>query len=286
MERPTSSPDTNLPVVILTGHVAMKVRLRAAIEPFAPVVAVSSESDLLAHLCQPVRLIVIHGVAPFADARLPARARGATRAPHVPIIVLAASREPAWAPRQPLIASGQVDDVIHTDTERVDALVAAWSLHSDRCRRKVEALRLAHDSTPAPLHQFLEELLLNDSADLSVAAWAASKPDGSRFALRRVLAREGVKPRVLVNVAQMLNFVARVLLSSRGRLTGRLAAFHDARSAQRLLARTMGMTPDDVTVLARQEGPDAVRDRAKRAVVEMLRGTPGEGDAGPQATTE
>lgn len=274
------SPDARLPVVILTDHVAMKVRLRAAIEPFAPADVVSSEADLLAHLNQPVRLIVIHGVAPFADARLPVRARGATREPHAPIIVLATSKEPAWVPRQQLIASGQVDDVIHTDTERMDALVAAWSLHSDRCRRKVEALRLAHDSTPAPLHHFLEELLLNDSADLSVAAWAASKPDASRFALRRTLAREGVQPRALVNVALVLNFVARVLQRSRGRLTGHLAAFHDARSARRLLARTMGMTPDDVTALARRQGADAVRDRAKRAVGEMLRGTPGEKDVG------
>ncbi len=192
-----------------------------------------------------VRLVVIDGAPPHADARLPARLRAAARGLRAPIVVLASSREPTWSDRHALIASGHVDDVMHEDTERVDALMAAWSLHSDRCRRKVEALRLAHQSTPAPLHQFLEELLLNDSADLSVAAWAASKPDSSRFQLRRQLAREGIKPTVLVNVARVLNAVA----------------------------RNLGMTPTDVSDLAIRDGDDAVRDRTKRAVGEMLRGS-------------
>lgn len=251
----------------------MKVRLRAAIEPFAPVEFVASEPELAARLLRSVRLVVIDGAPPHADARLPTRLRNTARGLRAPIVIVASSREPAWSDRHELIASGQVDDVVHEDTERVDALMAAWSLHSDRCRRKVEALRLAHESTPAPLHEFLEELLLNDSADLSVAAWAASKPDSSRFQLRRQLAREGIKPTVLVDVARVLNAVARVLLRSRNRPKGQLPAFPEVRSARGLLARKLGMTPTDVSDLAIKDGDDAVRARTRRAVGEMLRGS-------------
>lgn len=257
--------------LILSGHVAMKVRLRAAIEPFAPVDCASSESDLVARMIQPVRLIVIHGAPPFVDPRLPARLRDAARPGCVPIVLLAASREPAWTHGQELIASGQVDDVIRPDIGRMDALIAAWCLHGDRCRRKVEALRLAYESAPRPLHPFLEELLLNDGADLSVTAWAATKPDSSRFALRRELARENVSPMVLVNVARMLDLVARLLVRSHDRSSAAAAALPEVQSARRLLARTMGMSPRDVTRLAHQQGPDAVRDRARRTVGEMLR---------------
>lgn len=271
LERTTLSLNGPPPVLILCGHVAMKVRLRAAIEPFSPVDFASSESDLLARALRPIRLIVIHGAPPFTDVRLPARLRAAVRAPCAPIVLLATSREPAWTHGQQLIASGQVDDVIRTDAAHLDALIAAWSLQSDRCRRMVEALRLAHESTPGPLHPFLEELLLNDGPDLSVTAWAAAKPDISRFALRRELAREGVNPTVLVDVARMLTVVARVLVRCRERLKGHVTAIPEVRSARRLLARTMGMSPSDVTRLAHQHGPDAVRDRARRAVGEMLR---------------
>lgn len=269
--RMTLPPVTGLPVLILSDHVAMRLRLSAALELFAPVVFASSELDLLAHLQAPARFVVVHGVAPFTDGRMLARIRHGARDPIVPIIVLASSREPAWANRRELVASGQVEDIIHTDTERMESLIAAWSLHSDRCRRKVEALRLAHQSAPEPLHRFLEELLLNDSADLSVTAWAAKKPDSSRFALRRELAREGVAPSTLVEIARMLNVVARVLIRTRHRLTGRPSALPDVRSARRLLTRTMGMSPSDMTQMAHDEGPDAVRDRTKQAVGEMLR---------------
>lgn len=280
LERTTPSLVGRSPVLVLCGHVAMKVRLRAAIEPFSPVDFASSEADLLARVLRPVRLIVIHGAPPFTDPRLPARLRSAVHARCVPIVLLATSREPAWTHGQQLIASGLVDDVIRTDTAHVDALIAAWSLQSDRCRRMVEALRLAHESTPGPLHPFLEELLLHDGADLSVTSWAATKPDSSRFALRRELAREGVNPTVLVNVARVLTVVARMLVRSRDRLGGQATEIPEVRSARRLLARTMGMSPGDVTRLAHQYGPDAVRDRARTAVGEMLRGSSGRKQAG------
>lgn len=273
-ERTTPSSHGGPPALILSGHVAMKVRLRAAIEPVAPVDCVSSESELLARMLWPARLIVIHGAPPFVDPRLPARLRAAARPRSVPIVLLAASREPAWAHGRELVASGEVDDVIRPDAGRMDALVAAWCLHSDRCRRMVEALRLAHESAPGPLHPFLEELLLNDGADLSVTSWAATKPDSSRFALRRELAREGVNPMVLVNVARMLNVVARLLVHHRDCSNDHATALPEVRAARRLLARTMGMSPGEVTRLAYQQGgPDAVRDRARRAVEEMLRGS-------------
>lgn len=272
----TPSSDDDPPVVILSAHVAMKVRLRAAIEPYAPVDFASSESDLVARALRPVRLFVIHGAPPFTDPRLPGRLRAVTRPPCVPIVLLASSRDPAWTHGQELMASGQVDDVIRTDTDRLDALIAGWSLPSDRGRRMVEALRLAHESTPGPLHPFLEELLLHDDADLSVTSWAATKPDSSRFALRRELARQGVNPTVLVNVARMLSVVARVLVRSRDESAGHAIAFPEVRSARRLLARTMGMSPSDVTRLAHQQGPEAVRDRARRAVGELLRGSSGQ----------
>jgi hypothetical protein len=153
----------------------------------------------------------------------------------------------------------------------MDVLVAAWSLHPDRCQRKVEALRLAHQSAPESLHPFLEELLLKDSGTLSVSAWAAQKPDGSRFALHRELAKIGVSPSTLVDVARVLNVVARVLVRGGARLKGRLAALPDVRAARRLLARTLRMSPSDVTLLAREQGPEAVRDKARQAVKQMLR---------------
>jgi hypothetical protein len=272
----TTLPGAALPVLVLSDHVAMKVRLRDALLPFSPVEFAASEQELLERLHRPARLIIIHGAPPFADARLPARLRHALRDMIVPIVVVVSSREHAWMRAAELIESGEVEDVIRIDTERVDALVAAWSLHSDRCRRKVEALRLAHESAPESLHEFLEELLLNDSADLSVTAWAAKKGDQSRFALHRELAKQGVSPSTLVDIARVLNVVTRLLVRSRARLKGRLAAFPDVRSARRLLARTLGLSPSDMTHLVREEGPDAVRDRTRRAVGEMLRG---DGDA-------
>ena len=262
----------NRPVLILSDHVAMKVRLGEALERFAPVRFSSTEPELLSLMGQPARLIVIHGAPPFADARLPARVRHAAHGTAAPIVVLASSKDPAWAGGDELIASGQVDDIIYIDSERVESLIAAWSLHSDRCRRKVEALRLAHESAPDSLHHFLEELLLNDSADLSVTRWAAGQPAGSRFTLRRTLQKEGVKPSVLVDAARVLNVVARVLVRGRGRLKGRLAALPDVKSARRLLMRTLGVTPREITEKVNDEaGVADVRDRTVKAVGEMLR---------------
>ncbi|MHB8839627.1 MAG: hypothetical protein ACYC7F_11855 [Gemmatimonadaceae bacterium] len=248
----------------------MKVRLREAMAPYTRVECVATEHELLQRLARPVRLIVIHGVPPFADARLPARLRHALRDAAVSIVVVTNSREPAWQLGRALIATGQVEDIIYTDAERVDALVAAWSLDSDRCRQKVEALRLVHQSAPENLHVFLEDLLLNNTGDLSVSAWAATKPEGSRFALHRELAKIGVSPSTLVDVARVLNVVTRVLVRSGTRLKGRISALPDVRSARRLLARTLGMSPSDVTHLAREHGPDAVRDRTRRAIAAML----------------
>jgi hypothetical protein len=275
----------NRSVVILCDHVAMKVRLRDAMTAYARVECVVTEHDLLQRIARPVRLIVIHGVPPFADARLPARLRHALRDAAVPIVVVTHSREPAWQLGRALIASGQVEDIIYTDTERPDALLAAWSLDSDRCRQKVEALRLAHQSAPENVHAFLEELLLTDTADLSVSAWAAKKPEGSRFALHRELSKIGVSPSTLVDVARVLNVVTRVLVRGGTRLKGRFAALPDVRAARRLLARTLGMSPSDVTHLAREQGPDAVRDRTRKAVSRMLRPNDErpEGDAGANA---
>jgi hypothetical protein len=261
--------DAVLPVLVLADHVAMKVRLRDAIAPHAPVVFVASEHELVQHITRPVRLVIIHGAPPFADARLPARVRHVRRDGHVPLVVLATSRECAWQDAAALIASGQLDDVIRTDTERMDALVAAWSQHSGRCHRMVAALRLVHESAPEPLHGFLEELLLTDCADLSVSSWAARTTDGSRFALHRELAKEGVSPSTLVDVVRVLQVVTRMLVHG-AKLNGS-RALPDMRSARRLLGRTLGMSPSDVTLLAREQGPEAVRDRTRRAVGEMLR---------------
>lgn len=277
-------PGMDPPVLILSVHVAMKLRLRDAMAPYAHVECVASEHELLQRLARPVRLIVIHGVPPFSDVRLPARLRHARRETAASIVIVTHSREPAWQSGRALIASGQVEDIIYTDTERVDALVAAWSLDSDRCRQKVEALRLARESAPENLHVVLEELLLSDTGDLSVGAWAAKKPDGSRFALHRELSKVGVSPSTLVDVVRVLTVVTRVLVRGGTRLKGRLAALPDVRAARRLLARTLGMSPSDVTHLAHEQGPDAVRDRTRRAVSRMLgggihpEGTP-EGDA-------
>lgn len=272
-------------VLILSDHVAMKVRLRDAMAPYARVECVGSEHELLQRMGRPVRLIVIHGVPPFSDARLPARLRRALQESTVSIVVVTHSREPAWQSGRALIASGQLEDIIFTDTERVDALVAAWSLDSDRCRQKVEALRLARESAPEKLHVFLEELLLKDTGDLSVGAWAAKKSAGSRFALHRELAKIGVSPSTLVDVVRVLNVVTRVLVRGGTRLKGRLAALPDMRAARRLLARTLGMSPRDVTHLAREQGPDAVRDRTRQAVSKMLGGggAPPDGTAGGDA---
>ncbi len=260
------------PVLILSDHVAMKVRLRDAMAPYARVECVASEHELLQRLARPVRLVVIHGVPPFADPRLPARLRHALRESSASIVVVTHSREPAWQSRRALLASGQVEDIICTDTERVDALVAAWSLDSDRCRQKVEALRLARESAPENLHVVLEELLLKDTGDLSVSAWAAKKPEGSRFALHRELSKIGVAPSTLVDVARVINMVAQVLVRGGTRLKERLATLPDVRSARRLLMRTLGMSPSDVTHLVQEQGPDAVRDHTRRAVSKMLGG--------------
>lgn len=260
------------PVLILSDHVAMKVRLRDAMAPYARVECVASEHELLQRLARPVRLVVIHGVPPFADPRLPARVRHALRESSASIVVVTHSREPAWQSGGALIASGQVEDIICTDTERVDALMAAWSLDSDRCRQKVEALRLARASAPENLHVVLEELLLTDTGDLSVGAWAAKKPEGSRFALHRELSKIGVAPSTLVDVARVINVVAQVLVRGGTRLKGRLATLPDVRSARRLLMRTLGMSPSDVTHLVHEQGPDAVRDHTRRAVSRMLGG--------------
>ena len=251
----------------------MRVRLRAALEPFSPVEFAASEAELIARVRRPARLVAIHGVAPYADQRLPARVRNGNGLRETPLVVLASSKDPVWCDREKLIASGLVEDIIHTDTEHLDPLVAAWSLRRDRCRPKVEALRLAHQATPQPLHAFLEELLLGDCANLSVASWAATKTDGSRFALRRELAKEGVTPSMLIDVARVLNIVARVLMRTADHQGEPAGTAPDVRSSRRLLARTLRMSPADVTHLAREEGADAVRDRARRAVGELLRGS-------------
>jgi hypothetical protein len=250
----------------------MKVRLRDALEAFSPVEFAASEPELISRLHRPARLVVIHGAPPFADPRLPSRLRHAARGPSTPLVLLASSKEPAWGCGDDLIAAGELDDIIHIDAERVEPLIAAWSLHSDRCRRKVEALRLAHLCAPASLHRFLEELLLTNSADLSVTAWAAIKPDGSRFSLRRELQKEGVKPSVLVDAVRVLNVVARVLVRNRERLSGRLAALPDVRSARRLLLRTLGVTAREISVITKDAaGAAEMRGRTVKAVGEMLR---------------
>jgi hypothetical protein len=262
--------DAARPVNILSDHVAMKVRLRDALAAVAPVQFAASEHEMLSLLQRPAHLVLVHGVPPYADARLPARLRHALGDAAAPIVIVTTTREPAWKQRDALISSGQVEDIIYADSERLDALVAAWGLHSDRCRRKVEALRLAHESAPESLHQFLEELLLNDSADLSVSAWAAKKHESSRFALHRELAKVGVAPSTLVDIARVLNVVTRVLTRGGSQLRGRLSALPDVRAARRLLARTLGMSPSDVTHLAREQGPEAVRERTRQAVSQML----------------
>ena len=270
MFMPAGRPDA---VVVLADHVAMRVRLRSAIEPFSPVEFAASEAELISRMRRPARLVTIHGVAAYADVRLPARVRNEQALAVTPIVVLASSKDPVWRDREKLIDSGLVEDIIHTDTEHLDPLIAAWSLHRDRCRPKVEALRLAHQTTPEPLHAFLEELLLGDSAKLSVAAWAATKSDGSRFALRRELAKEGVTPSMLIDVARVLNIVARVLMRAADHQGEPAGTAPEAGSSRRLLARTLRMSPRDVTHLAREEGADAVRDRARLAVRELLRGS-------------
>ncbi len=264
--------DTARPVNILSDHVAMKVRLRDALANLATVQFAASEHEMMAMLQRPAHLVVVHGVPPYADARLPARLRHALGDTPVPVVIVTTTREPAWKQRDMLISSGQVEDIIYADSERLDALVAAWGLHGDRCRRKVEALRLAHACVPESLHLFLEELLLNDSADLSVSAWAAKKHESSRFALHRELAKIGVAPSTLVDVARVLNVVTRVLTRGASQFRGRLPALPDVRAARRLLARTLGMSPSDVTHLAREQGPEAVRERTKQAVSQMLHG--------------
>lgn len=253
----------------------MKVRLRDALRPFAPVEFVASEYDLQQRMHTPSRLAVVHGAPPYADARLPSRLRHAAGETHTPIIVVASSREPAWRNASELLANGQVDDLLWTDTERVDALLVAWTLHGAACRRKVEALRLAHASVPENLHPFMEDLLLSDPESLTVAAWAARKGDPSRFSLHRELAKKGVAPSTLVEVARMLNIVARTLSRGSAQLEGRMPAMPDARAARRLLARTLGLTPSEMTDLAREQGADVVRERVRSAVGAMLRDASG-----------
>lgn len=266
----THSPEAARSVLVLSNHVAMQIRLRDAMACDCRVEFVATEHELLQLMVRPACMIVIHGAPPFADARLPARLRLAQRDEKVPILVVASSREPAWLGANALIESGQVEDVIRTDTERLDSLIAAWSLHRNRCRRKVEALRLVHTSAPEPLHEFLEDLLLHDTQNLSVTAWAAAKNEGSRFALHRELAKRGVSPSTLVDVVRVLNVVTRVLEYGGDLAKGRLAALPDLRAARRLLARTMGMSPSEVNRLAREHGPDAVRDRIRRMIAGML----------------
>src|SRR5512140_2892073 len=106
------SPDAERPVLVLSDHVAMKVRLRDALAPFAPVEFAASEHELLQFLHRPARLVVIHGAPPFDDSRLPSRLRHALRDSIVPIIVVATAREPAWSNALTLIEAGQVEDVI------------------------------------------------------------------------------------------------------------------------------------------------------------------------------
>ena len=267
----TTSMDAGKPALVLSEYVAMKVRLRDALRPFSPVEFVASEYDLQQRLHGPVRLVIVHGATPYADARLPARLRHAAGDLPAPMIIVASSREPAWRGANELVASGQVDDVLWTDTERVDALLAAWTLHGAACRRKVEALRLAHASVPEKLHPFMEDLLLGDPESLTVAAWAARKGDPSRFSLHRELAKKGVAPSTLVEVARMLNIVARTLARGTSQIEGRLPPMPDARAARRLLARTLGLTPSEMTDIARQQGAEVVRERVRHAVGAMLR---------------
>src|SRR3972149_5466320 len=105
-------PGMDRPVLILSDQVAVKVRLRDAMAPYARVECVVTEHDLLQRIARPVRLIVIHGVPPVADPRLPARLRHALCESAVSIVVVTHSREPAWQSGRALIASAQVEDII------------------------------------------------------------------------------------------------------------------------------------------------------------------------------
>jgi hypothetical protein len=251
----------NEAVLILSAHVAMQLRLRAALETLSPVECAASEADLLLRLERPVRLVVIHGAPPFADTRLPARIRHAVCNLRAPIVVLASSKDPAWADGEALIAAGEVEDIIHIDAERAESLIAAWSLH-----------RLAHQSAPESLHRVLEELLLSDGPELSVTAWAATKPDGSRFTLRRELRKMGVTPSALVAAARVLNVVARMLVGGQERPRGRAVALPEVRAARRLLARTLGVTTREISTLVRgDDGIAEVRGRTVKAVGALLR---------------
>lgn len=274
-DRMTHTRDAATSVLMLSEHVAMKVRVRDALRPVAPVEFVASEYDLQQRMHRPARLVVVHGAPPYADARLPVRLRHAVGDGAPPIIVVASSREPAWRHANEMLSAGQVDDVLWTDTERVDALLVAWTLYGAACRRKVEALRLAHASVPETLHPFMEDLLFSDPESLTVAAWAARKGDPSRFSLHRELAKKGVAPSTLVEVARMLNIVARTLVRGPAPLDARMPAVPDARAARRLLSRTLGLTPSEMTDLARRHGAEVLRERVRSAVGAMLRGASG-----------
>ncbi len=65
---PPQMPGMDRPVLILSDHVAMKVRLRDAMAPCARVECVDTEHALLQRIQRPVRLIVIHGVPPFSES--------------------------------------------------------------------------------------------------------------------------------------------------------------------------------------------------------------------------
>lgn len=74
------------------------------------------------------------------------------------------------------------------------------------------------------------------------------------------------------NAARVINVVTLGLVRGGMRLSGRLATLPDVRSARRLLMRTLGMSPRDVTHLVQEQGPDAVRDHTRKAVSKMLGG--------------
>lgn len=250
----------------------MQVRLRAALAADAAVACVSTESELMESITASTRLILIHGVDAFADARLPGRIRKALKDERATIVVLASSRVSAWAQADDMVATGTIDDIIRTDTENVDPLVAAWAEDDAHRHRRVEALRLAHLSAPACLHPLFEELLRYDAATLSVAGWAKRKTAGSRFALRRDLLKTGCTPSSLVDSARTLDAVARVLVHTRACGQGQASALPEVRATRRLLSNALGLCPREAEMLTRGEGDvAAMRQRAVDVVRRKLR---------------